>query len=117
MVPDYSYLQDLLSLESCQAPHIPALPAAAREVTTPLRAEAWEVALRGHPDRAFVGFILQGITQGFRIGFDGSKGQAKSAARNMASALANPGPVDAYLETELTANCIALVSEEEGRGW
>ena len=42
----------------------------------------------------------------------------------MASALANPGPVDAYLETELEAwqttgrqladNC--MVSEEDGRG-
>ena len=67
----YSYQQDLLNLESCQASHIPARPAAAREVTIRGMGGA---ALQGHSDRTFVGFILREICQGFRISFDGSKG-------------------------------------------
>ena len=37
---------------------------------TPLLWEAWRDELRPHLDRRFVDFLLQGIQEGFRIGFD-----------------------------------------------
>ena len=45
-------------------------------------------------------YILEGIRNGFRIGFNYSSGTCKSSANNMASAEANPEPVDNYLHDD-----------------
>ena len=43
------------------------------------------------------------MRQGFRIGFDRDKVSLKSASRNMQSAFAEPGVIDAYLAKEREA--------------
>ena len=96
----YVYTEDLVKLEACRASRSVELPAGATQITTPLVARAWEQALAQHPDRQFRSYILQGIQQGFHIGFDGKAGQAVGAKKNMLSALNNPTPVEEYLQEE-----------------
>ena len=56
-----------------------------------------------HPDREFVGYILRGMSGGFRIGFDHQRYSCKPAHSNMKSATENAGVVEEYLLRELTA--------------
>ena len=65
----------------------------------------WKLALKNHPDRAFVNYILQGLTHGFYVGFD-RETKYRSTRNNMKSALENPSQVDKYLEEELQAGRI-----------
>ena len=71
-----------------------------QSVTTPLRDAAWERALEKYPDKEFVRWLLRGIREGFRIGFDRSYICAP-ARRNLRSAQENPSVVDEYLAKEL----------------
>lgn len=45
------------------------LPAEARSIVTPLILPEWQMALSSHNDKDFVQYILQGIRDGFRIGY------------------------------------------------
>lgn len=94
----YPYTADLLTLDLCRPPPTPPHPLLWR-VHTPLRYSAWEAALAGHPDKAYVRFLLAGISKGFRIGFSRTV-SLRSAPRNMRSALEHPEVVQAYLEGE-----------------
>ena len=40
------------------------------EIHLPLQASVLAGELSDHPDKAYVEYILQGISNGFRIGFD-----------------------------------------------
>ena len=78
------------------------LPASALKITTPLIANQWEILLRDHPDRDFVHYILWGIRQGFRIGFNREQ-KCRRANGNMISAIQNPQPVMDFLQAEVAA--------------
>ena len=41
-----------------------------QKVTTTLVYERWSEQLKLHPDAEFSSYVLKGISQGFRIGFD-----------------------------------------------
>ena len=56
-----------------------------------------------HPDREFVEYLLQGIQEGFCIGFNCQEYVCKPVAGNMKSASENPGVVDDYLANEREA--------------
>ena len=58
--------------------------------------------LQGHPNRTLVHYILSGISEGFRIGFDYEKTSCKSAKCNLLSVDRNPEVVTAYLQEEVT---------------
>ena len=73
---------------------------------TPLRVAEWEVALRHHPDRKYVGYMLRGMAQGFRIGFDRGAVVLRSTKRNMRSTEEAPEVVQAYLQAERDAGRI-----------
>ena len=102
----YPYIADLRRLEELAPATPPALPQQLQEVRTPLQLQAWAQALRHHPDQEFAHYILQGIQQGFHIGFDRQVVQCRSAKRNMLSAEQNPGVVDRYLQKEREAGRI-----------
>ena len=38
-------------------------------VVTPLKLAQWEYMLAHHPDREYVAYILSGIQEGFRVGY------------------------------------------------
>ena len=73
-----------------------------QKVTTPLKQEEWQQMLQSHPNQALVQYIMSGITQGFRIGFEYGKASCRSARCNMLSAETNPEVVTAYLQEEVT---------------
>ena len=89
-----------------------SLPPEARVVNTPLQPEAWSAALRHHPDREYVSYLVQGIQHGFRIGFDWKERFGKPAKSNMLSAEQNPEVVDAYLAKEVAAGRVVALSAE-----
>ena len=74
-----------------------------QKVTTPLKCEEWQQMLQSHPNQALVKYVLSGIRERLRIGFDYWKASCKSrsAKCNMLSAETNPEVVTAYLEEEV----------------
>ena len=71
-------------------------------INSPLAAHwpRWHWALAGHPDNAFVRYVLGGLAEGFQVGFDHSRA-LNSAARNMHSAQLNAAVIDNYITAEV----------------
>ena len=80
----YQFTDDLLALNRC-VPVGVVMPAEWRGICTPFVLEEWEKALRGHPDQRFARYIISGIREGFRIGFDYATHSCVPARRNMLS--------------------------------
>ena len=66
---------------------------------TPLRRSAFEQELKGHPDKAWVSWLLNGIDNGVSTGYKGP--HFPFTARNLTSALQHPEIVDAELQKEV----------------
>ena len=96
----YPYTADLMALDFCRSRQPHAYPQLS-EIATPLNPAAWEMALQAHPDRAYARYLVTGIRQGFRIGFDWQT-KLQSATRNMQSAVEHPDIIRAYLQKELS---------------
>ena len=77
------------------------VPTWLQAVASTLKPEVWARKLAHHPDQAFRDYILCGITQGFRVGFNYASCSCKPAASNMVSARENPEVVQAYLDMEV----------------
>lgn len=78
-------------------------------VCSPLVVDHWEEMLSHHPDRNFVEYLLSGIKEGFRIGFnrsDAAKRSLSSAKKNMYSTQDHPQVVRDYLRDELTRGAV-----------
>lgn len=67
---------------------------------TPVRAAALERALLAHPDRPFVIHLVDGFTNGFRLGFTGSR--QTTSTPNSKSSRDNADSVTAYINKELS---------------
>ena len=81
------------------------VPTQLQEVTTTLVYSQWAEQLQSHPDHNFSSYVLRGVSQGFRIGFDYNRARPCTSARsNMQSALQCPLVVDEYLEQEVSLN-------------
>ena len=74
---------------------------------TPLIFASWQQALIHHSNPALVNFFLDGISQGFRIGFNQLPRGLKSAHRNLSGALQHPQAVEEYLSAEILHHRIA----------
>ena len=79
------YMGDLLKLDACRAPSGIAILMILRAVRTPLHWDQWDQQLESHPDERFREFIVIGIREGFRVGFDYPR-TCQSSRRNMHSA-------------------------------
>ena len=97
----YPYTGDLVRLDQCR-PKIGEEKVQGRlaGVVTPLKLAQWEHMLAHHPDREYVAYILSGIQEGFRIGYQRGDHGLGSARKNMQSAEENPQVVRDYLEAE-----------------
>ena len=89
----------LRALDNCRGPSI-RVPEQLRGGTSPLRWKAWEDCLRDYPDHSFTEYIVQGIRDGFRIGFNYRDNRCRSAKQNMYSAREHPQVVREYLAKE-----------------
>ena len=96
----YRYSEDLVSLDQCRAAVPVILPRGLGEVATPLVWRAWQACLARHPDRMFADWVVNGIREGFRIGFNYAQHHPKGARRNMASASERPQLIRDYLAKE-----------------
>ena len=72
----------------------------------PFILDAWEFFSRGFPDGETRAWVLQGISQGFRLGFDHSA-QLGKVKTNAPSVEANSQVVSDYLDEEVALSCIA----------
>ena len=95
----YPYIHHLLEFEQRVGGAL--VPAWLQKVATPLILREWSEEMKDHPDAEFRGYILNGIKNGFRIGFNRAV-ICKSASSNMRSALENAGIVQEYLKKEVS---------------
>ena len=106
-------MDDLLAIDSCRPPGswVPPSSLAISRTATPLKAEKWEEALASYPDKRFTQYILSGIREGFRIGFDYQSfaSNLRPTSRNMRSAYENAQVIQEYITEELATGRIAQV--------
>ena len=89
-------------------PEYHSCPTGSLPVVTPLHPTVWERYLTKHPNCQLVEFFLQGLLEGFHIGFDyASPITLKSAKTNMESARLHAEVVDDYLQTEISLGHVA----------
>ena len=96
----YPYTEQLLALSRQQATHPCKLPPHLCDIVTPLSLTAWAQSLHSHPDKGFTNFVIAGLANGFRIGFNPALVSLGSAHSNMRSALDHPQTVSEYLSGE-----------------
>ena len=101
----YPYTIDLLQLNYCTESRPEILPTQALKIMTPLVTSEWEALLANHPDRQLVRYLLTGITEGFRIGFQRGLNY-KRATGNTRSAIMYPQPVAEFIQVEVQAGRI-----------
>ena len=70
-------------------------------VSTPLRWVSWEKALGSYPDDLLRQYIVSGLRDGFRIGFNYGSHTCRSCRGNMVSATEQAQVVCDYVATEL----------------
>ena len=75
-------------------------------VVSPLKPEVFAAKLSQHPDQHLVAFVLDGLRNGFRLGFQHSK-KLKSAKSNKASANQPSEVIDHYLANEVSLGRVA----------
>ena len=93
-------MPDLVAQNSKTLRSQPKLTPELQTVKTPLKLEAWREALSNHPDRGFVQYILDGMHNGFRIGFDYTACTIAAVKSNMLSAIQHAATVNEYLQRE-----------------
>ena len=81
------------------------VPGWLQRVATPLVWREWNLELSDHLDPVFQSYILNGVRNGFCIGFDRGV-QCVPAAANMHSALDNAEVVHEYLKKEVSVGCV-----------
>ena len=75
-------------------------------INTPLYPKEWQRSLSTHPDKPLTRFFIDGLTNGFKIGFNNPTCKFHSAHRNLAGALQHPKVVDDYLKAEIAELCV-----------
>ena len=78
-----------------------SLPEELSKVVTPLKSEVWEYYLWGLPNRDCTTYVVKGLSQGFRVGFDYAHHSCTSGKRYMISASQHPEAIDDYLRVEV----------------
>ena len=73
----------------------------------------WEEQLKNHPNRELVGLILQGIREGFRIGYLAGDAGLQSKKRNLISALEHPEVVSRYLAEEIAQGRVIKAGSDQ----
>lgn len=98
----YAYMDDLWQLDRSPAsvPRVWLRSQVLQPSPTPLLAPVWQAALRDYPDPRLRHFLVQGLQEGFRIGYNAPRGQLRPAKRNIPSSYEHPEVVDKYLANE-----------------
>lgn len=99
----YQYLDDLVALQRCK-PTSPwrTVPSEFLPMSPSLPWQAWDRRLASHPDQQFRKLIVEGLRDGFRVGFDYPH-HCRSSKRNLLSSLQQPQVIRDYLAEECAA--------------
>ncbi len=84
-----------------------AMPVEYQTVVTPLEWWTWDGRLQYHPDQNFRRYIVMGLKEGFRVGFQYGVVAIGSAQTNILSATRNKQVVDEYLDKEVRLGRVA----------
>lgn len=103
---DATWLREWTALNQ-QSPEEVLVPPDAQQITTPLIKQQWSSLLATYPDQDMANFFMQGLTNGFRIGYRYGNGHLKSATKNMASAILHPKVVEEYIANEVSLSRVA----------
>ena len=71
-------------------------------MTTPLIRQEWAKALANHPDKAFRDYALNGIEEGFHIGYNHQKHNCRQPMCNMKSAEEREDIIQEYLDRDVS---------------
>ena len=82
-------------------------PLAPVHLVSPLQLSQFQLELADYPDQAAADYILNGLRDGFRIGFKALSVSLRSSSSNMRSALDHPSVIDAYLQNEVSCGRVA----------
>lgn len=74
--------------------------AASKAASTPVKVNSLAAALRNHPDRQFVEFLIEGFTNGFHPGIEVLP-EVSYHCKNLLSSLSDPDTVDVLLAKEV----------------
>ena len=96
------YTAELLSLPGMVPKDGSKVPSVWSTVQAPLCLPRWEALLANHPHRDFSQYICQGLSEGFRIGYDYDIPH-KSAKKNMKSTMEQPQVLKEYIGKEVAA--------------
>ena len=106
--PPYETWLQLWSSHLAHSPPPTQIPESAQQIHTPLIYNTWQQALSEYPNQQLIQFFLQGISQGFRIGYSyHTRSNLKSVRKNLEGARQHPQVVDEYLSKEIRLNRIA----------
>ena len=109
----YFYTSYLIALDSCR-PTQTTTPMENITTGSPLVVTQWIQMLQDHPDKTYVQWVVKGIQQGFRIGFDRHY-SCYPATANLSSQV--PHIISEHLSKEVRLNkmwCCPLGSEPKG---
>ena len=91
-------MSHLLAFDACHPLNTPSPFSELHKVQTPLILERWSSELIHHPDQFFVHYILDGIANGFRIGFDHHCSLQQPSSTRLTH---NPSIISEYLQHEV----------------
>ena len=122
---EYSHVADLLILAGWKPldnTHFRQFPREWSSIRTPMCAEVWTSHLQDHPDRAYCGFLRDGLRAGFLIGFRYGGAVCKGVTSNMPTTCDHPEVVSEFLETERREGRVigpieSLWCRSTGWGW
>ena len=103
----YRYTSDLLVLDGQRHLRSWRAPPSLRQVNTPLDWHRWVSRLALHPDLEFARYMVNGLRDGFRIGFDHARCSCGRARANMASTSRDAALVSRYLDEECRLGRVA----------
>lgn len=76
-------------------------------LVSPLRLSQFIVELTDYTDKAAAAYILNGLQDGFHIGFEALLVSLRSCSTNKRSAFDHPYVIDAYLKNEVSCGQVA----------
>ncbi len=89
------------------------MPQELSKIITPLSSTSLKEQLRGHPDRELAAYIVRGVSEGFRIGFNAGLVSLKQRSGNMPSADEHPEVVTGYIQKETELGRLIQVKRAE----
>ena len=93
-------MQDLLRLDECRS-ESRVYTLGLTKIHTPLDWRQWDTCLADHPDSTYRNYLVNGLRDGFRIGFDYNLApHLRSARSNMQTASQRPEVIREYLAEE-----------------